>query len=200
MNGADHIAVLEAVENIAQGADRRRWDMVRSAFAGRVVLDYGIPELLTPAEIVERWRPFLSAFDRTEHLVHDSKITFLGPDRALVLSSFTATHQIANAPGGDLWVLTGRYEHEVLRTDSCWNVTRMRMIPGESIGNAGLPELARDRAGQHAAEPPSYRVEQARFTVDGVPVVGLLHLPLASAVRERLPGVVVHGSWTTVKE
>ncbi|WP_438024859.1 alpha/beta fold hydrolase [Sorangium sp. So ce233] len=196
----DRAAILETIHNVARGADLRQWDVVRSAFAGRVVLDYGVPELLTPEEIVARWQPLLSAFDSTQHVVRDEQVSFVDPDLARVRSRFQAAHHLAGAAGGELWSLGGRYEHELARAASGWKVTRMRMIPGESTGNAALLERARERAGLAAPGAPRYRVEHVRFPSQGAELVGLVHLPARAQEGERLPAVAVLGSWTTVKE
>ncbi|WP_437722998.1 alpha/beta fold hydrolase [Sorangium sp. So ce861] len=196
----DRAAILETLHNVARGADLRQWDTVRSAFAGRVVLDYGVPELLTPEEIVSRWQPLLSAFDSTQHAIRDEQVSFVDPDLARVRSRFQAAHHLAGAAGGELWSLAGHYEHELARTASGWKVTRMRMIPGESTGNAALLERARERAGLAAPPAPDYRVEHVRFSSEGAGLVGVLHLPARAREGERLPAVAVLGSWTTVKE
>lgn len=196
----DRAAILETIHNVARGADLRQWDTVRSAFAGRVVLDYGVPELLTPEEIVSRWQPLLSAFDSTQHVLRDEQVSFVDPDLARVRSRFQAAHHLAGAAGGELWSLGGRYEHELARAASGWKVTRMRMIPGESTGNAALLERARERAGLAAPPAPDYRVEHVRFSSQGAELVGVMHLPARARGGERLPAVAVLGSWTTVKE
>ncbi|WP_437517745.1 nuclear transport factor 2 family protein [Sorangium sp. So ce1099] len=198
----DRAAVMETIHNVARGADLRQWDTVRAAFAERVVLDYGVPELLTPEEIISRWQPLLSAFDSTQHVVREEQVSFVEPDLARVRSRFQAAHHLAGAAGGELWSLGGRYEHELARTPSGWKVTRMRMIPGESSGNAALIDRARERAGLAAPRGPAYRVEHVRFSSEGAGLVGLLHLPARAQEEadERLPAVAVLGSWTTVKE
>lgn len=55
--------VTSVIEEMAEAVDERLWDRVESYFASRVDLDFGAPELLTPADISVRWRPLLSAFD-----------------------------------------------------------------------------------------------------------------------------------------
>lgn len=149
----DHAAIVETIHNIARGADLRQWEVVRSSFAARVVLDYGTPELLTPEEIVARWQPLLSAFDSTQHILRDERVELVAPARAWVRSTFQATHHLAGADGGALWTLSGSYEHELVKDATGWKVSRMRMIPGASSGNPGLLELARQRAGLPAPAP-----------------------------------------------
>ncbi len=196
----DKAAILETLHAITRGADERRWDMARDAFAPRVVLDYGVPELLRPDEIVGAWEPLFAGFDRTKHEIQNAEVRFVEPDRAQVTSSFVADHWLAGAPGGDHWRLTGRYEFELVRNTDGWKVSRMRMIPRQSTGNDKLPDAARERGGAPAPVPPRYRVEHVSFPSGGETLRGLLHLPNDVPAGQRLPAVVVMGPWTTVKE
>ncbi|HLL83925.1 MAG TPA: alpha/beta hydrolase [Longimicrobium sp.] len=50
------------------------------------------------------------------------------------------------------------------------------------------------------ATPARTRTEPAAFTVSGVPLAGDLHLPVGHRPGERLPAVLVGGSWTTVRQ
>jgi hypothetical protein len=203
-------AITDAILAIARGADRRDWDEVATAFAGTVVLDYGTPERLTPAEIVARWQPLLEAFDATQHQVSELAVRVTG-DRATATSRFLATHVLAGAgSGGDVWSLEGRYEHDLARDAAGhWHVTRMRMIPGASTGNAELLALAQARAASRevarAASPAAnghhaVRVERVTFTSGGERMVGNLYLPADVRAGTTLPAVLVTGAWMTVKE
>jgi alpha-beta hydrolase superfamily lysophospholipase len=195
----DRAAISETIHNIARGADLRQWETVRASFATRVVLDYGSPELLTPEEIIGRWQPLLSAFDSTQHTLRDERIEFIEPGRARVHSAFQATHHLSAAPGGELWTLSGNYEHELVWETSGWKVSRMRMVPGASSGNAGLLDVARKRAGLPAPPPATVTAERVTFESHGQKLVGVLRSPARNAAP-RTPAVVVTGSWTTVKE
>jgi ketosteroid isomerase-like protein/pimeloyl-ACP methyl ester carboxylesterase len=196
----DRAAITETIHNIARGADLRQWEVVRSSFAARVVLDYGTPELLTPEEIVARWQPLLSAFDSTQHIVRDERIELVEPTRARVHSTFQATHHLSGAPGGALWTLSGSYEHELLKDATGWKVSRMRMIPGTSTGNPGLLEQARQRAGLPAAAPDAFRVERVSFLSEGERVLGNFYVPATASPGDRLPAIAIFGTWTSVKE
>jgi hypothetical protein len=120
----DRRAIRAAVRAITEGVDGRRWTQVQAAFAERVVLDYGVPELLLPEEIVARWKPLLSAFDRTHHRLGEEQVSFLPPDRARIEAPFEAEHELRGAEGGAKWTLTGRYELEAIRTPEGWKITR----------------------------------------------------------------------------
>lgn len=143
----DKDAIANIVETIAWGADLHQWDAVRAAFAEEAILDYGTPERLTPEQIIGRWQPLLEAFDGTRHALSEMKIQING-GKASVETRFDARHILKGAPGGDWWRLTGRYEHDLVKTPDGWKVTRMRMIPDQSTGNAKLAEGAQQRAAQ----------------------------------------------------
>jgi ketosteroid isomerase-like protein/fermentation-respiration switch protein FrsA (DUF1100 family) len=203
-------AITNAILAIARGADRRDWDEVATAFAETVVLDYGTPERLTPAEIVGRWQPLLEAFDATQHQLSEIAIRVTG-DRATATSRFLATHSFAGAGDeGDVWSLEGRYEHDLTRDAAGhWHVARMRMIPGASTGNTALLALAQARAASReaarAASPAAnghhaVRVERVTFTSGGERMVGNLYLPADVPGGTTLPAAVVTGAWMTVKE
>lgn len=137
---SDQDEAARIVESIGSGADLRQWQTVRDAFAPEAVLDYGTPERLTPDQIVGRWQPLLEGFDATRHILSDLQVTVDG-SKAQATSRFVARHSL----DGDLWTLAGQYEHDLEKTPQGWKVTRMRMIPGESTGNASLLDRARER-------------------------------------------------------
>ena len=142
----DVSGVIQVAQRITEEADKRNWGALRDCFAPRVVLDYGTPELLTPEEIVARWKPLLSEFDQTEHSVLIDVVR-QEPESARVSATFRASHRINRVAGGDEWTLTGRYDYELMQLGGAWKVTRMHMTPVESTGNTGLLAEARARAG-----------------------------------------------------
>ena len=190
----DRAGITSIVEGIAKDADERRWEDLWSRFTDEVRLDYGTPETLTPGEIVSRWRPLLSAFDATEHVVHDVAVRQEG-DRARTTARFTATHRL----GAESWVLEGQWEHELSRTSRGWRACAMRMISSASTGDAVLERAKQRTRAETVPLPRGVRVERVRFTGEGAPMVGDLYLPDRGAA-DRLPALVVTGSWITVKE
>jgi fermentation-respiration switch protein FrsA (DUF1100 family) len=189
----DGTAVEHALRRLFEGVDGGAWDVVRAVFAPEVELDYGAPERLAPDAIVARWQPLFGTFDRTEHRVRTGAVRISG-DVATVSSTFDAEHVLEDAEGGPTWTLRGRYEHELYRTADGWKITRMRMVPEGVAGNGELLAQAQRRAGL-----TGFRTERVAFDSGGDRLAGVLHLP--EGVRPgKLDGVVVTGSWTTVKE
>jgi pimeloyl-ACP methyl ester carboxylesterase len=196
----DRAAIGKTIHDIGRAVDLQQWEIVRASFASRVVLDYGTPELLTPDEIVARWRPLLSAFDSTQHVITDEHIELVEPTRARARARFEATHHLRGAPGGELWTLSGNYEWEVIEEPSGWKVSRMRMIPGASTGNEALLSVAFERAGLPPPPAATFRVERVSFESNGQRVIGNLFLPASASPGARLPAVALLGTWTSVKE
>jgi hypothetical protein len=137
----DEPGIAEVIRTIGRGVDLHLWDLLRHAFGDAVALDYGKPERLHPDEIVARWRPLFEGFDETHHAIEDI-VSRIDGDHATATARFDATHLLRGARGGETWRLRGSYEFSLSRLQSGWHVVAMRMIPGESTGNASLPEQA----------------------------------------------------------
>jgi hypothetical protein len=141
--------ISTAITDIAAGADRHDWTRVRGAFSDTVTTDYtslwGGDAVTQPAdELVAGWSAFLPGFDATHHMVTNHTITSLSETSATAQADFTATHRLDDG----LWVLGGRYDYELEKSDDRWVVTSMTMTAIWESGDRGLVALA----GQRAAE------------------------------------------------
>lgn len=141
--------ISTAIIDIAAGADRHDWTRVRDAFADAVTTDYtslwgGDPVTQPADELVAGWSAFLPGFDATHHMVTNHAITSLSDTSATAQADFTATHRLDDG----LWVLGGRYEYELEKSNDRWVVTSMTMTALWETGDRGLVALA----GQRAAE------------------------------------------------
>ncbi|WP_170464968.1 nuclear transport factor 2 family protein [Ruegeria arenilitoris] len=142
-----HVAISTAITDIAAGADRHDWDRVRGAFADTVTIDYtslwgGEPATQPADALVAAWAAFLPGFDSTHHMVTNHAITALSDDTATAQADFTATHRLDD----DLWVLGGRYDYALEKSDDRWVVTSMTMTALWETGDRGLVALAGERA------------------------------------------------------
>jgi dienelactone hydrolase len=191
--------IAELVTSVGEGADARNWNRVAEAFAPRVVLDYGVPELLTPEAIVARWSPLFAQLGATRHSISDVRVQpHAGGFR--VEAGFTATHELAGAPGGDTWTLRGRYTWEVRpQADGALRITRLRMVPVASEGNTSLIAEAQRRAGV-VPVPARITAEHVEFVSGGETLRGVVYRPAGASLDSALPALVVTGAWMTVQE
>ncbi|WP_170773753.1 nuclear transport factor 2 family protein [Ruegeria lacuscaerulensis] len=141
--------ISTAITDIAAGADRHDWARVRGAFSDTVTTDYtslwgGDPVTQPADELVAGWSAFLPGFDATHHMVTNHTVTSLSDTSATAQADFTATHRLDDG----LWVLGGRYDYELEKSDDRWVVTSMTITAIWESGDRGLVALA----GQRAAE------------------------------------------------
>ncbi len=141
--------ISTTITDIAAGADRHDWTRVRGAFSDTVTTDYtslwgGDPVTQTADELVAGWSAFLPGFDATHHMVTNHTITSLSDTSATAQADFTATHRLDDG----LWVLGGRYDYELEKSDNRWVVTSMTMTALWETGDRSLVAIA----GQRAAE------------------------------------------------
>jgi len=152
---SDERQVLNAINNVGYFADQRDWDHVAAQFySDGAVLDYssfaevsagGSGDLprLSPAEIVAAWQTVLPGYDRTHHLMGTESVTIDG-NTATTTANVYASDILKNA-GEDTWVFIGDYQHELVKTDDGWKITRMRANLRAQLGNENLPALATRR-------------------------------------------------------
>lgn len=145
----DRTAIVDAITDIAAGADRHDWPRVRSAFADTVTLDYtslwgGEPATQSADEVIAQWSGFLPGFDRTLHLVTNHTIVASDEDGATAEADFQATHRI----GADMWVLMGHYRYELVKIAGDWKVQAMTIDWTHETGDRGLVARAAERAKQ----------------------------------------------------
>ena len=147
----DRSGIVDAVTAIAAGADRRDWARVRMAMADTVTTDYtslwGGEPVTQPADaLVAQWSGFLPGFETTQHLVSNHTITGLEGGTASAQADFQATHRIGEA----LWVLGGRYDYRLVRSDDRWVVAAITMTAEWETGDRGLVAAAGARAAEAA--------------------------------------------------
>ncbi|WP_171207898.1 MULTISPECIES: nuclear transport factor 2 family protein [unclassified Ruegeria] len=140
-------SISTAITDIAAGADRHDWTRVRGAFADTVTTDYtslwgGDPVKQPADELVAGWSAFLPGFDSNHHMVTNHTVTSLSDSSARAQADFTATHRLDDG----LWVLGGRYDYELVKSDDRWRVTSMTMTTLWETGDRSLVALAGQRA------------------------------------------------------
>jgi SnoaL-like domain len=128
----DYAAIINAVNGIAIFADLRDWQQCRQSFADRVEFDYtsltgGAPTTMAADQQMQQWSDFFkSTFKSTQHIVGSHVVTING-NAATCVSNFQAHHTYLDSKKGT-WVLSGIYNHNLVRIGNAWKVNRMKMM------------------------------------------------------------------------
>lgn len=204
----DRNEIVDKVNQIAVNADRRNWQGLIGCFADEVLLDYtamvgGEPSKLKPEEIAEAWKGLLSGFEMTQHTVTNHEVRIKG-NEAEVFSYVTAVHYLPNESGTDTWTVVGYYDHHLMKTSLGWRVDQMKFTPTLIEGNTDLPRMAKESAKRLVARENMgelhVRKKKVAFNSEASTLKGYLYIPEEYKEGERLPALLVGGSWTTVKE
>jgi hypothetical protein len=102
--------------------DTRDWALLERCFAPNPVFVHPGGRLEGFAEILGRTSAALNPLDATQHLLGNIDVRVAG-DTAHSSSYFHAQHVRAGTPGGDLYVIAGRYEDTLARTRDGWRIT-----------------------------------------------------------------------------
>ena len=136
-------------------ADARDWDGLADLFTEPVEVDYasltgGDRQTVAPADLVAGWRAVLGNLDATQHLIAGQHIV-LERDSATCAANLLATHRLANATGGPLWTIGGRYDLSLIRTSAGWRIGALALTLQWATGNQQIMSLAA-AAGQPASD------------------------------------------------
>jgi hypothetical protein len=127
----DHAAIINAVNGIAIFADLRDWQRCRQSFSDRVEFDYtsltgGTPTTMAADQQMQQWSDFFkNTFKSTQHIVGSHVVTING-DTATCVSNFQAHHTYLDSQKGT-WILSGTYNHDLVRVGTAWQVNKMKM-------------------------------------------------------------------------
>ncbi len=144
----DRVAISETVINYARAIDTQNWDLYTSLFTDPVHIDFseaGMPAADLPRDaFVGFASKGLGGFDGLQHLSPNHVIEFDAedPDLATCHSYMFAQHWLKDAPGGDLFIMRGRYVNRMRRTSSGWKIEHLTQGLSWNEGNAELPQLA----------------------------------------------------------
>jgi hypothetical protein len=127
----DYAAIINAVNGIAIFADLRDWNRCRQSFTDQVEFDYtsltgGKPMTMAADQQIQQWTDFFkNTFKSTQHVVGSHIITING-NTATCLSNFQAHHTYLDSKKG-AWILSGWYNHDLIRVSDRWKVNKMKM-------------------------------------------------------------------------
>jgi hypothetical protein len=143
---AESAKVIAVVSSIPLAVDLGRDDLVESAFAPDIVIDYtslwgGEPQRTTPAALTEAWRGLVPGFDATRHELRDVEARVDGRN-AQASALVDGRHWLGDA----LWRPIGVYRWALEKRDGRWKVTTMTFALTQEIGDRGLVAIAAERA------------------------------------------------------
>jgi hypothetical protein len=152
------VEVSDVIGALGVRVDARDWDGVWALFSQEVRVDYtslfgGEPEVLSPADLMERWRRMIPGFTHTTHLIAQPHVV-VEYDRASASASVVAWHFIDDPSLGanDHWIVGGCYLFELVQAGGNWRITSLTLARAWARGNLDLPRLATERAGLSSAK------------------------------------------------
>lgn len=122
----------------ATALDTRDWDALGRVFAPGASCDYG--SLGSPSgvgEITSLVRSTLDGLDATQHLIGNVTVKVDG-DQATAECYLIAQHIRAGAPGGDHYLIGGRYSDRMVRTPDGWRISHRTLHRMWTTGNRGV--------------------------------------------------------------
>jgi hypothetical protein len=126
---SDRLQMLLDRSDIAQlcarymtALDTLDWALLATCFAPAPTFVHPGGRLEGFAEILARTQAALTPLTRTQHLLGNVSPQVRG-DLGSCSSYFHAQHVRTGTPGGDLYVIAGRYDDTVTRTADGWRIT-----------------------------------------------------------------------------
>jgi membrane-bound lytic murein transglycosylase B len=136
---ADRQDVLDAVVSYALALDSHDWDRLRQILLPEAVAEYGMALGAREGRdaIVATCTAALTPLSGSQHLMGNHLVTLDG-DRAEAVCYFQATHVKAGCPGGDNYIIAGRYDDRLVRTPAGWRIAHKTLTVVWTDGNAAV--------------------------------------------------------------
>ncbi|MEM9797152.1 MAG: nuclear transport factor 2 family protein [Pseudomonadota bacterium] len=151
---APHIAEMIRIADALDAAvDAKDWRLARTFFADTIDVDFsalvgGVPATIPADALIDGWSGNLTEEKTSFHLRGNHRVTFDGPDAAVMHSHGYAWNRMAAGAepangGNELWEVWGNYVHGFARVETGWTITSMTFVPTAQRGN----EWVRDTPG-----------------------------------------------------
>lgn len=131
----DRADIGDLLARYCSALDSRDWAGLRSVFASDAVCDYGA--LGNPhgaEEIASLIRSTIGDLDATQHLIGNVTVE-VEDDTATADCYLISQHIRAGAPGGDHYLLGGRYSDRLVRTAEGWRIAHRTLHRMWTTGN-----------------------------------------------------------------
>ena len=128
----DRVAINEVGQRYAKALDLRNYQELKTVFAPNAQLAYTIGDdryfAFPMAEAIDTFSSFLSRCYWTCHLIGTGVVDIDG-ERAHASSRVHATHiQIRNDGSKNIWIVSGGYEDDLIRTPDGWRIIKRDCI------------------------------------------------------------------------
>ncbi|MDJ0686715.1 MAG: nuclear transport factor 2 family protein [Alphaproteobacteria bacterium] len=150
----DHANIVRITGALDAAVDAKDWAGARALFTDTITVDFtslagGEPATIPADGLIQGWSSNLTAEKTSFHLRGNYRVTFEGPDRAVVHSHGYAWNRMERGAltenGGDpLWEVWGTYLHTLERTAEGWRIAGMTFTATAQRGN----NFVRDTPGQ----------------------------------------------------
>lgn len=134
-NLVDQAEMIRIADTIDAAVDAKDWPLARAQFTDEITVDFtslvgGEPATIPADGLIAGWSANLVGEKESFHLRGNHRITFNGPDEAVMLSHGYAWNKMPSGAlpengGEELWEVWGTYEHGFERTDEGWKVNTM---------------------------------------------------------------------------
>jgi hypothetical protein len=142
----DRTSITDVVIAYAGAIDTANWDEFASTMTDPIRVDFseaGGPAADFPrAQFVGFAAGGLEGWTARQHISPNHRVVFdeSDPDRATCFSYMYAQHYKKDAPGGELYLMRGSYDNEMVRTADGWKIASVTQHISWIEGNADALE------------------------------------------------------------
>jgi hypothetical protein len=134
---ADRQEIAELCIRYTFALDTKNWQLLESCFTSSPVFVHPGGRLEGFPEILARTSAALGPLTATQHLLGNILVQ-VGGERAGSTCYFHAQHVRTDTPGGDLYIIAGRYDDTLLRTPDGWRIAERRQTYLWRAGNRAV--------------------------------------------------------------
>jgi SnoaL-like domain len=134
----DERDALAAIDALDLAVDAKDWTAARALFADQINADFsslgGAPGHISADDLVGGWRTNLYEAKPSFHMRGGAKVT-LGNGAAHIVGNGYAWNALPARAENNLWEVWGRYEFDLVRTESGWKITAMKFVATHQRGD-----------------------------------------------------------------
>ena len=134
---ADHQAIVDVTLAYAWSLDSRDWSALDQVFTTDATAVLLGRRSEGRDDIIDRVAKSLAPVDSTHHIVTNHQIQ-ISVDTATCRSYLQAQHVRQGAPGGDTYIIAGRYEDDLIRTADGWRIGHRLLVSMWTDGNPAI--------------------------------------------------------------